>query len=76
MALQKQLIKLERQYLKSMMKSSPISQIKGGCMPETLISTFLLFSLQTLILCLLRGSDRSGGAEERDRRAEGESAGG
>ncbi|XP_071324659.1 centrosomal protein of 72 kDa isoform X3 [Trachinotus anak] len=27
-ALQKQLIKLERQYLKSMMKSSPISQIK------------------------------------------------
>lgn len=30
-ALQKQLIKLERQYLKSMMKSSPITQIKGGC---------------------------------------------
>ena len=30
-ALQKQLIKLERQYLKSMMKSSPMTQIKGGC---------------------------------------------
>lgn len=30
-SLQKQLIKLERQYLKSMMKSSPITQIKGGC---------------------------------------------
>lgn len=29
-ALQKQLIKLERQYLKSMMKSSPLAQIKGG----------------------------------------------
>lgn len=28
-ALQKQLIKLERHYLKSMMKSSPITQIKG-----------------------------------------------
>lgn len=26
--------------------------------------------------CLLRGSDRSGGAEERDRGSEGESAGG
>lgn len=32
--LQKQLIKLERQYLKSMMKSSPISQIKGGCVRQ------------------------------------------
>lgn len=30
-ALQKQLIKLERQYLKSMMKSSPVTQIRGGC---------------------------------------------
>uniref|UniRef100_A0A3Q4MUP7 Centrosomal protein 72 n=1 Tax=Neolamprologus brichardi TaxID=32507 RepID=A0A3Q4MUP7_NEOBR len=30
-ALQKQLIKLERQYLKSMMKSSHVSQIRGGC---------------------------------------------
>lgn len=29
--LQKRLIKLERQYLKSMMKSSPITQIKGVC---------------------------------------------
>uniref|UniRef100_A0A3P9QAZ5 Centrosomal protein 72 n=1 Tax=Poecilia reticulata TaxID=8081 RepID=A0A3P9QAZ5_POERE len=29
-ALQKQLIKLERQYLKSMMKSSPVTQIRGG----------------------------------------------
>lgn len=28
-ALQKQLIKLERQCLKSMMKSSPVTQIKG-----------------------------------------------
>uniref|UniRef100_A0A3Q2QS15 Centrosomal protein 72 n=1 Tax=Fundulus heteroclitus TaxID=8078 RepID=A0A3Q2QS15_FUNHE len=30
-SLQKQLIKLERQYLKSMMKSSPVAQIRGGC---------------------------------------------
>ena len=30
-ALQKQLIKLERQNLKAMMKSSPMSQFKGVC---------------------------------------------
>uniref|UniRef100_A0A3Q0S485 Centrosomal protein of 72 kDa n=1 Tax=Amphilophus citrinellus TaxID=61819 RepID=A0A3Q0S485_AMPCI len=34
-ALQKQLIKLERQYLKSMMKSSPITQIRGGSLVAT-----------------------------------------
>uniref|UniRef100_A0A3B4YAZ0 Centrosomal protein of 72 kDa n=1 Tax=Seriola lalandi dorsalis TaxID=1841481 RepID=A0A3B4YAZ0_SERLL len=38
-ALQKQLIKLERQYLKSMMKSSPITQIKGGCKCQSLVAT-------------------------------------
>lgn len=37
--LQKQLIKLERQYLKSMMKSSPISQIRGGCECHTYKNT-------------------------------------
>lgn len=37
----------------------------------------LLVALQNShTLCSLRGSDRSGGAEERDRGAEGESAGG
>lgn len=76
-ALQKQLIKLERQYLKSMMKHSPITQIKGGrkCQLETHTSEYFAVCL-THTLCVFRGSDRSGGAEERGRGAEGESAGG
>lgn len=79
--LQKQLIKLERQYLKSMMKTSPITQIKGGCKCQWemhMREHFAVFLTNSHTLCLhvLRGSDRSGGAEERDRGAEGESAGG
>lgn len=74
-ALQKQLIKLERQYLKSMMKSSPISQIRGGCECQQHVHMGITLVLcHTLCLLILRGSDRSGGAEERNRGAEGESA--
>lgn len=60
--LQKRLIKLERQYLKSMMKSSPITRIKGvcKCQRETHMNehrAVFLLNCHTLCLHILRGSD-------------------
>ncbi|XP_039887035.1 centrosomal protein of 72 kDa isoform X4 [Simochromis diagramma] len=51
-ALQKQLIKLERQYLKSMMKSSHVSQIRGGCTCHCDISEHAAFPTKCPSLCL------------------------
>uniref|UniRef100_A0A672Z5A2 Centrosomal protein of 72 kDa n=1 Tax=Sphaeramia orbicularis TaxID=375764 RepID=A0A672Z5A2_9TELE len=46
-SLQKQLIKLERQYLKSMMKSSPITQIKG----EPIFFVYLCYLICAFVCC-------------------------
>lgn len=51
-ALQKQLIKLEHQYLKSMMKSSHVSQIRGGCTCHCDISEHAAFPTKCPSLCL------------------------